>query len=102
MLAARLLHVQYPADQCSCVADDEPAWFKHELTVRLLDRRDDDLGEGTGRKSFLLAVMDAESAAHVENADWMALRPQRLDQNQPLRRTLLVRLTAQNGRAQVH
>src|SRR5439155_16806974 len=101
VLAARLLGEDDAADEYAGVADDKAPRLEDELAAALLDRRDDDLGEGAGRQGLLLAVVDAEAAAHVQVADRVALLPHFLDQGQPLIDALPVRRRAEDRRAEV-
>ena len=67
-----------------------------------LHRRHDHLGERAGGQRFLLAVVDAEAAAHVQVLDVVPLRAERLDQRQRLLDPLPVRLGLEDRRAEVH
>ena len=84
------------------VADDEPARFEHELAAGLLHGRQDHLRERTRGQRLVLAVVDAEAAAHVEVADVVPLLAERLDQLDRLLGALPVRLGLQDRRAEVH
>src|SRR5438105_543782 len=96
MFAARFLGVNHPADEDACVADDEPSRLEDQPAARFLDAGDDDLREGAGRQRFLLAIMDAETAAHIPTINCMSLFPELVDKNQPFFHCLVVRFYREN------
>ena len=62
----------------------------------------DHLGERAGGQRLVLAVVDAEAAAHVQIADVVPLRAERLDEPDRLLASLPVRFGLEDGRTQVH
>ena len=74
--AAGFLVEEHPAEQNPGVSDNEPPRFQHQLATGLGNGGKDDLGEGGSGKSFVFAVMDAETAAHVQEFNRVPLLPQ--------------------------
>ena len=67
-----------------------------------LHRRHDHFRKSVGWRCFLLAVMDAETAAHVQILDLVPLLPQSLNESDAFFDTLSVRLCRDDRRPQMH